>query len=43
MQNRHNLIAYALMTVARPGDRETRVRTAPDGTRVRNGRIAGNE
>ncbi len=37
-QDRHNLIPYALETVARPGSRETRVRKPPDGMRIRNER-----
>ncbi len=41
MENRHNLIPYALETVARPGSRESRVRKAPDGMRIRNERSGG--
>ena len=29
-EGRHNLIPYALETVARPGSRESRVRRPPD-------------
>ena len=38
MANRHNLIPYALEDVARPGSRESRVRPAPNGMRIRNER-----
>ena len=38
MQGRHNIIPYALEMVARPGARETRVRMAPQGIKIRNGR-----
>ena len=38
MNERHNLIPYALETSPRPGSRETRVRMAPDGMHVKNGR-----
>ena len=38
MANRHNLIPYALESVARPGSRESRVRPAPSGMRIRNER-----
>lgn len=41
MNKRHNLISYALETVARPGARESRVRRAPDGMRIRNERSMG--
>jgi len=41
MENRHNLIPYALEAVARPGSRESRVRKAPDGMRIRNERGGG--
>lgn len=38
MDHRHMLIPFALEVVARPGSREIRVRTAPDGVRIRNRR-----
>lgn len=37
---RHNLTVYALEAVPRPGERETRVRKAPSGMRIRNERGA---
>ena len=43
MTNRHPVIPYALEVVARPGSREIRVRMAPDGMRIRNGRKSANE
>ena len=43
MDNRHTLIPYALEVVARPGAREIRVRMAPDGVRICNGRRASRE
>lgn len=41
MENRHNLIPYALEVVARPGSRESRVRKAPGSMRIRNERSGG--
>ena len=38
MQDRHQIIPYALEAVARPGSRETRVRRPPDDMRIRNER-----
>ena len=38
MKSRHNVIGYALETVARPGARESRTRRPPDGMRIRNER-----
>jgi hypothetical protein len=38
VDNRHTLIPYTLEVVARPGSREIRVRTAPDGMRISNRR-----
>lgn len=35
---RHNLISYSLEKTPRPGAHEIRVRPAPDGMRIRNGR-----
>lgn len=35
---RHNLIPYALEAVPRPGAHEIRVRPAPEGMIIRNGR-----
>lgn len=46
MEYRHNLIAYALEAVPRPGARESRRRSAPGGMRVKNERgtrYAGNQ
>ena len=40
MGSRHAVIPYALEVVARPGAREIRVHTAPDGMRIRNGRMS---
>ena len=37
-EGRHNLIPYALGTVARPGSRESRVRRPPDGLHIRHER-----
>ena len=41
MQDRHQIIPYALEAVARPGSRETRVRKPPDAMRIRNERGSG--
>lgn len=41
MEERQNLIGYALQVVPRPGARETRVKKAPDGMRIRNERGNG--
>lgn len=38
MKERHSLITYALLSVPRPGARETCVRRPPDGIRIRNSR-----
>lgn len=38
--NRHSLVPYALEAVARPGERETRVRKPPTGFAIRNERGA---
>lgn len=38
MESRQSMILYALEVVARPGSREIRVRMAPDGISIRNGR-----
>ena len=38
MTKRHKLIGYALEAVARPGERESRTRRAPDGMTIRNER-----
>ena len=38
MADRHNLVAYALEAVARPGERESRTRRPPQGMQIRNER-----
>jgi len=38
LKQRQNLMMYALEAVPRPGARETRVKKAPDGFRIRNER-----
>lgn len=37
-RERHNLISFSLEAKPRPGAHEIRVRPAPDGVRIRNGR-----